>query len=182
MTEQETIALFKCLADKSRLLILKSLAVESMYVERLAERLSLTPATVSFHLKKLEAIGAVSSQKDQYYTMYSINKDLFSYRIIDLIQEESSEQKLQAERDEAYRQKILSSFIKYGKLVSIPAQRKKKRVILEEIVSNFQSGRTYTEKEVNIIIAEYHDDFCTLRRDMISEGLLEREGSIYKKC
>ena len=54
MTEQEAISLFKCLADKSRMQILKSLMEEDMYVERLAERLSLTPATISFHLKKLE--------------------------------------------------------------------------------------------------------------------------------
>ena len=53
MTEADAIKLFKCLADKSRLQILKSLMREDMYVERLAERLGLTPATISFHLKKL---------------------------------------------------------------------------------------------------------------------------------
>ena len=36
MTEENAIRMFKCLADKSRLQILKSLAVEDMYVERLA--------------------------------------------------------------------------------------------------------------------------------------------------
>ncbi|MDE7062832.1 MAG: Nif3-like dinuclear metal center hexameric protein, partial [Lachnospiraceae bacterium] len=46
MTEAEAIRLFKCLADKSRLQILKSLAVEDMYVERLAERLGLTDTEV----------------------------------------------------------------------------------------------------------------------------------------
>ena len=57
MTESEAILLFKCLADKSRLQILKSLALEDMYVERLAERLNLTPPTISFHLKKLAEAG-----------------------------------------------------------------------------------------------------------------------------
>ena len=51
MLEADAIKLFKCLADKSRLQILKSLVKEEMYVERLAERLNLTPATISFHLK-----------------------------------------------------------------------------------------------------------------------------------
>ena len=36
MVEEEAIKLFKCLADKSRMQILKSLMVEDMYVERLA--------------------------------------------------------------------------------------------------------------------------------------------------
>ena len=65
MTEQKAIALFKCLADKSRIQILKSLMTEDMYVERLAERIGVTPATVSFHLKKLEEVGAVKSKRDQ---------------------------------------------------------------------------------------------------------------------
>ena len=42
MIEADAIKLFKCLADKSRLQILKSLAKEDMYVERLAERTSLS--------------------------------------------------------------------------------------------------------------------------------------------
>ncbi len=77
-------------ADKSRLSILKSLMVEDMYVERLAERLELTSATVSFHLKKLEDAGAVKSYKDQYYTMYSINKELFEVNIVDILNEKTS--------------------------------------------------------------------------------------------
>lgn len=60
MNEAEAVRLFKCLSDKSRLQILKSLAIEDMYVERLAERLNLTAPTVSFHLKKLADAGAVT--------------------------------------------------------------------------------------------------------------------------
>lgn len=181
MTEQEAISLFKCLADKSRMQILKSLMEEDMYVERLAERLNLTPATISFHLKKLEDAKAVSSYKDQYYTMYSINKQIFEARMIDILKEKTSESTLQKEREEAYRKKVLDAFFEYGKLKSIPSQRKKERIVLEEMVKSFEFDREYTEREVNIIIADFNDDFCTIRRDMISEGVLEREGAIYKR-
>ena len=175
MTDMEAIALFKCLADKSRLHILKSLAAEDMYVERLAERLGLTAPTVSFHLKKLAEAGAVRSYKTQYYTMYALCSDVFMTRMIDILREESEEAEQQEQRDRQYRQKVLDSFIVYGRLKSIPAQRKKKRIVLEEICHSFQKGRIYTEKEVNLIIADFHDDFCTLRRDMISERLMERD-------
>ena len=84
MTETQAIQLFKCLADKSRMQILKSLMIEDMYVERLAQRLNLTPATISFHLKKLEDVGAVSSTKDQYYMMYSLRKEVFQTNIWNL--------------------------------------------------------------------------------------------------
>ena len=77
MNEEQSIQLLKCLADKSRMQLLKSLMIEDMYVELLAQRLDLSAGTVSFHLKKLEDVGAVKSYKDQYYKMYSINQEIF---------------------------------------------------------------------------------------------------------
>lgn len=181
MTETEAIQLFKALADKSRLQILKSLAMEDMYVERLAQRLDLTPATISFHLKKLSQAGAVSSYKSQYYTMYALNREVLNTGILELILEKSDESDTQAQRDAAYRQRVIDSFFEYGKLKSIPVQRKKERIILEVIAEQFAFDRTYTEREVNLIIADFHDDFCTLRRDMISEKLLDRDNGTYWK-
>lgn len=179
MTESQALALFKCLADRSRLQILKSLAQEDMYVERLAQRLGLTPPTISFHLKKLSEAGAVTSYKTQYYTMYALEKSVFMTSILDLIQEKSDEAELQKQRDEAYRQKVLDTFFEYGKLKSIPTQKKKERIVLEEMVKAFDFGRHYTERDVNIILADFHDDFCTLRRDMVGEKLLDRDYQTY---
>ena len=179
MTEEKAIELFKCLADRSRLQILKSLSAEPMYVERLAERLGLTPPTVSFHLKKLENAGLVDSTKEQYYVTYRLREDALGARIIDLIREESTEKQRQAEREQAYRQKVIDSFFEYGKLKTIPVQQKKRRIILEEMLKRFERDRKYPEREVNLIIADFHDDFCTLRRDMISEKLMTRENNVY---
>ncbi len=179
MTETEAISLFKCLADKSRLQILKSLAVEDMYVERLAERLGLTAPTISFHLKKLSDAGAVTAYKNQYYMMYSLNKEIFQTSILEILQQESDEAQKQARRDADYRQRVIDAFFEYGKLKSIPVQRKKERIVLEVIAEAFAFDRMYSEREANIIIADFHDDFCTIRRDLISERLLDRNGTEY---
>lgn len=179
MVEEEAIKLFKCLADKSRMQILKSLMMEDMYVERLAERLGLTPATISFHLKKLEDAKAVTSYKDQYYTMYSLQKEVFMTRIIDIIREESDEAREQQRREENYRKKVISAFFEYGRLKAIPAQRKKEKICLEEIAGSFEIGKEYDEKEVNSIIKGFFDDYCTIRWDMISEGIMQRKGTVY---
>lgn len=179
MTEEKAIALFKCLSDKSRLHILKSLVVEDMYVERLAERLGLSASTVSFHLKKLAQAGVVRSYKTQYYTMYSICTDVLETSVLEIIREKSDDKALQEEREAKYRKRVIDAFSEYGKLKAIPVQRKKERIILEVIVQAFEHGKKYAEREVNLIIADFHDDFCTLRRDMISEGLLERDGNAY---
>ena len=144
-------------------------------MERLAERLGITAPTVSFHLKKLADAGAVTSYKSQYYMMYSLNKEIFETSILEIIREKSDEADLQAQRDAGYRQKVIDAFFEYGKLKAIPTQRKKERIVLEEIARAFDYDRIYTEREVNIIIADFHDDFCTIRRDMIAEGLLGRE-------
>ncbi|MBQ9227868.1 MAG: DUF2087 domain-containing protein [Eubacterium sp.] len=181
MTEMEAIALFKCLADRSRLQIVKSLAREDTYVELLAERLGLTPSTVSFHLKKLAQLGAVTAYKAQYYTMYSLCSDIFDVSLLEILHEESDDAQLQAEREQAYRSKVLEAFFEFGKLKAIPAQRKKERIILEEIAKSFAPERDYTEREVNLIIADFYDDFCTLRRDMIAEGLMTRRNGIYRR-
>ena len=179
MTETKAILLFKCLADKSRLQILKSLAIEDMYVERLAERLGITAPTVSFHLKKLADAGAVTSYKSQYYMMYSLNKEIFETSILEIIREKSDEADLQAQRDAGYRQKVIDAFFEYGKLKAIPSQRKKERIVLEVIADAFEYDRIYSEREVNIIIADFHDDFCTIRRDMVAENLLDRDSGGY---
>ncbi len=180
MTELEAVRLFKCLADKSRLQILKSLAAEDMYVERLAERLDLAPSTISFHLKKLADAGAVRSYRTQYYTMYSLCREIFDTRILDIICETSGEAQLQTQREAEYRRRVIDAFFEYGRLKSIPAQQKKERIVLEEIARAFEPGRSYTEREVNLILADYHDDFCTLRRDMVAEGILSREQNYYR--
>lgn len=181
MTESDAIKLFKCLADKSRLQILKSLAIEDMYVERLAERLGITAPTVSFHLKKLTEAGLVTSYKSQYYMMYSLRRELLETTMLDIVSEKSDEAELQAERDEKYRQKVIDSFFEYGRLKAIPAQRKKERIVLEKIAEAFETGRLYSEQEVNGIILKFHDDYCTIRRDMIGEGLMGRSTEGYWK-
>ena len=181
MTEEQALKLFKGLADRSRLQILKSLLEEDMYVERLAQRLELTPATVSFHLKKLMDAGAVSSRREQYYTMYSINKEVFQCRILDILGEKSSDAQRQQEREARYRQRVLDSFFEYGRLKSIPAQRKKERICLEEFAKELELGRPYPERELNQVLLRFHQDYCTLRRDMISEGILRREEGLYTR-
>jgi len=111
--------------------------------------------------------------------MYSLNKRVFETSMLDILQTQSDEAHLQDQRDEEYRRKVIEAFFEYGRLKAIPAQRKKKRIVLEEIAKVFEPGRVYTEREVNIMIADFHDDFCTIRRELIGESLLARDNGQY---
>lgn len=136
---------------------------------------------IKIKLKKLMDAGAVSSRREQYYTMYSINKEVFQCRILDILGEKSSDAQRQQEREARYRQRVLDSFFEYGRLKAIPAQRKKERICLEEIAKELELGRPYPERELNQVLLRFHQDYCTLRRDMISEGILRREEGLYTR-
>lgn len=179
MTQENALKLFKCLSDMSRLRIVQSLTRGEMYTELLAERLELTPSTVSFHMKKLEDAGLVVSRKEQYYTVYSLNREVLNQTVFEVVTSEPVEIDEQQKREEQYRQKVIKAFFDYDKLRSIPVQRKKKIICYEKIAEQFEIGKVYEEKEVNEIISPIHADYCTIRRDMISEGIFKREGSRY---
>ena len=179
MTRENAIKLFKCLSDASRLRIVQSLTKGEMYTELLAERLELTPSTVSFHMKKLEEAGLVKTRKEQYYTVYSLDRSVLEQSIYEVVTSEPEETDEQQKREEQYRQKVIKAFFDYGKLRSIPVQRKKKLICYEKIAELFEIGRVYEEREVNEIITPIHEDYCTIRRDMIGEGIFKREGTKY---
>ena len=126
MTQEDAMKLFKCLSDMSRLRIVQSLNQGDMYTELLAERLDLTPSTVSFHMKKLEDAGLIVSHKEQYYMVYSLNREVLEKTIYDIAVSEAEQIDEQQKREEAYRRKVISAFFEYGRLRSIPVQRKKK--------------------------------------------------------
>ena len=65
--------------------------------------------------------------------------------------------------------------------MNLSVQKKKKQIVLEKIIESFEWDRIYTEKEVNLRIADIHDDFCTIRRDLIGFNLMTRKGGEYKR-
>ena len=180
MSRTDAIRLLKALSDKSRLEVLDRLKGGPSYVEELSAALDLAPSTVHFHLKKLEEAGLIEGNKEQYYMIYTLKGDLLDQSLAQLLDIKGSSNVAEA-REAAYRQTILDHFMVQGKLKSIPVQRKKKRVILDEIGRSFEAGQRYPEKEVNLIIADFHDDFCTLRRELVMEKILKRDHGIYWK-
>ncbi len=166
----ETLTLLKLLADETRLRIINILAEGDSYVELIASKLELTPATVCYHLKKMEAAGMVRCSRSQFYIIYSLNADIFDRTLRDLLITGDTT----ADREAAYEREVISNFFKYGRLTRLPAQRKKQEIVLREIARRFARDRDYPEPEVNAIILEVFDDYCTVRREMIGCGLMTR--------
>ena len=179
MKLEESISIMKALADQSRLLIMNALADRPHYVEELSERLDLAVSTVSFHLKKLEKAGLVSKKKEQYYVMFHSNHEILNTRLRDLIGVKDIPKDGQEERLLDYRRKVVQSFFRHGTIARMPAQQKKRKILLEEIAKRFELGHKYSEPEINETILEVYDDYCTARREMIGWEIMAREGGKY---
>ncbi len=75
--------------------------------------------------------------------------------------------------------KVLQAFIRDGRLVSIPAKRGKRLVVLDHLAGLFEPGRHYAETQVNAILRPVHPDVAALRRYLVDEGFLDRRDSVY---
>jgi hypothetical protein len=74
---------------------------------------------------------------------------------------------------------VLRAFVRQGRLVSIPAARSKRRVVLEHVAMAFEPGVRHPEREVDAVLRAWHPDHAALRRYLVDEGFLGRENGLY---
>lgn len=73
---------------------------------------------------------------------------------------------------------ILKSFLdNEGRLTAYPSKRKMKLYALIYIAGKIEKGRTYTEKEINLVLNSLHtfNDPATLRRELYTHRFLDRD-------
>jgi hypothetical protein len=68
-----------------------------------------------------------------------------------------------------------------GRIKQIPPPGEKLRVLLKYLAGAFTVGVSYSEKEVNLILARFHPDTAALRRGLVDMGMLcrQRDGTRY---
>jgi predicted transcriptional regulator len=173
----EVITFFKAFADANRLKIVGLLAQQPYSVEELAALLDLKPSTVSHHLAKLAQIGLVSARTESYYNVYQLDEKVLEAKSRSLFSQENLKASVSEVDFDAYDSKVIGDYTrKDGSLKTIPAQRKKLEAILRYIVKAFELNKRYSEKKVNEILGQYHEDTASLRRELVGYGLMKREG------
>ncbi|WP_214414504.1 DUF2087 domain-containing protein [Sphaerisporangium fuscum] len=75
--------------------------------------------------------------------------------------------------------RVVQTFLVGGRLRAIPSRRDKRLVVLDYIARLFEPGVRYPEKDVNVVLRAFHDDYAALRRYLVDEGLLSRENNVY---
>jgi len=174
---EELLGFFKALGDEKRLKIVGLLAQKSLCVEELAAILDLSAATVSHHLRKLVEARLVAASAEGYYNVYSLRAETLREMSRRLLSAETFQDTARTLDLGGYDRKVLRDYLlEDGRLKTIPAQRKKRDVILRHIVEEFEPGRRYAETEVNEIIGSFHEDYATIRREFIMRRMMDREG------
>jgi hypothetical protein len=74
---------------------------------------------------------------------------------------------------------VWRAFVRDGRLVSIPTRRSKRRIVLDVLAQEFEPGRRYSEKMVDLLLARWYADSTTLRRYLVDEGFLDRASGEY---
>lgn len=174
---EELVTFFKALADSNRLKIVGLLAEKPYSVEELATLLKLKPPTISHHLAKLVEAGLIKSHTESYYNVYQLDQAALDAKTRTMFsQQELSNVASEVDAD-AYDNKVVKDYTRRdGSLKTLPSQRKKLEAILRYVVKAFDMEKHYSEKQVNEILARYHADTATLRRELIGFGLMQREG------
>jgi DNA-binding transcriptional ArsR family regulator len=181
MTEvmDELVGFFKAVADETRLRIVGLLSQQPRSVDELATMLGLTAPTVSHHLSRLQAIGLVEARAQQYYNIYSLRIEVLHEMARRLLSTDELTRIAGDVDQDAFSKKVLANFLERGRLKEIPRQLKKKQAVVQWLAGHFEPGERYTERQVNQVLGVYHDDFATLRRELVNMKFLAREEGVY---
>ncbi|HET8561509.1 MAG TPA: DUF2087 domain-containing protein [Marmoricola sp.] len=76
-------------------------------------------------------------------------------------------------------QQIVDRFVQERRLVIMPTRRAKRLLVLDHLAQSFEPGRTYPEPAVNEVLKGFHDDYAALRRYLVDDGFLARDGGVY---
>ncbi|GAA1911080.1 DUF2087 domain-containing protein [Nocardioides hwasunensis] len=80
----------------------------------------------------------------------------------------------------AEQERLVGRLFTDGRIERVPARRKVRAAVLLEVLSRFEPGRDYSEKEVNEVLLGVHEDFAYLRRELVNYHYLEREDGRYR--
>jgi biotin operon repressor len=187
--DPDLLMALKALSDGSRLRIVGLLAAGTrLSVEELAAALDLTPGTVVHHLRRLRDAGLVVAHPRPPYVEHELRLNRLAQigAQLDALGRESADPGVlvtgpDGRERPAYEAKVLGTFLVDGRLDRIPAQEKKRQVVLRFLAeTDFRPGQSYPEKEVNQILALRHPDVASLRRYLVDGGYMERSAGIYR--
>lgn len=173
------ITLAAALLDTDRLRIVAELVAGPANRMELAEATGLPHKDLLRQLDTLQSFGLVKPQEPALrqpdaYSPYELNAEAFR-----AARQAMGKHKGNKPRPTDAREMTLLTFMPGGKLSALPLKQGQLLTVLAEIARKFDAEKQYAEREVNVILEEVNEDYCTLRRSLVDYGYLSRSGGIY---
>lgn len=175
------ISLASALLDTDRLRIAAALVAEPANRMELAEATGLSYRDLLRQLDILRAHDVVRFQapvprQPDQYSRYELNLEAFK-----AARQAMGKYKGVKPRPTDSRLMTLETFMPGGKLVAFPHKQEQILTILNEVATKFEPEKKYQERDVNVILEEVNEDYCTLRRFLVDYGYLSRDKGVYEK-
>ncbi|MCK8488779.1 metalloregulator ArsR/SmtB family transcription factor [Paenibacillus sp. MBLB2552] len=172
----------KAIGDVTRIRIIALLQNGPLHGQALAGKLGVTPPTITHHMTKLREADLVYERRDKNTIYFYLNEKSLTLQAQAILNIGKALPATEDKHEEAARKAaVLDNFFnKDGTLKHLPAQRKKKLIVLERLVKGLEPHRKYKEKEINEYILNYHEDYATIRREFIMNHFMYRENDIYE--
>ena len=167
--------ILRALADPDRLAIAGRLARGGATADDVARSVERPIDRVRRHLNRLLAVGLVALDDDRH--TYRLDTAVLRAAAREVGPPREAGLALGAANDD--EEAVLRAYFRGGVLREIPAKEAKRRIVLERIATEFEPGVRYPESEVNEVVRRFHPDHAALRRYLVDEGFLDREGGAY---
>ncbi|MFE1958790.1 DUF2087 domain-containing protein [Streptomyces sp. NPDC059479] len=152
------------LAQNDRRSAYAALVLGATTLEQVTERTGLRPAAAAMALQKL-AEGRVARHDPERRT-YTLLDDTFRLAVREEVRLTG-----RGGGDGA------GAYFRKGRLTSIPGNALVRNRVLTVVVDSFEKGVIYEESKVNAVCGGWFDDWVSLRRALVDEGLLRRDAA-----
>ncbi|WP_129691267.1 metalloregulator ArsR/SmtB family transcription factor [Gottfriedia acidiceleris] len=182
MQLSKVVDFHKALGDLTRVRIIALLQQGQLSGQEIASKLSLKPPTITHHMSKLREVGLIKERRDKNTIYFTLNTKILEMSANAIFTVGTGgDSNMEMSVTESERSSIINNFFtKEGKLKIYPAQRKKKLVVLAHMIKGLEFGRVYQEKEINEYLKGFHEDYATLRRELIMCQYMYRENNQYE--
>jgi biotin operon repressor len=181
VTVSALVTIFKALAEPTRLRLAALIAERGRCGQDLASELGISAPTASHHLRVLREAGLVREVRHTPYTFFELDLAALQTAVRSVSDRRKVREIAAAEGPLSEEErKVVRTFFDGPRLVAIPAQRKKKEIVFEEILRRIPRRKEYGEMELSRFIEAIHPDFCTIRREFIMGRYMERRAGRYR--
>ncbi|WIG96277.1 DUF2087 domain-containing protein [Myxococcus sp. SDU36] len=171
--------LLRSLADATRLRMIAALIEAPRTLSELTSLLSIDIESAAHQLRKLESAGLLVATTDSK-VRFLADLGRLQRVAIQLSPPKRVRGAATAAEVDSETRGVLSAFFDGPRLNALPVQRRKRELVLEELLRRIPAQEEYREAALNQMIGAMFDDFCSVRREWVMAGYMTRDGGVYR--